>query len=70
MRPDLIVLFKALIDDDLGRTGCAKPFGVLNFAEKSAAEPLIIPVRPKIAPLGRFPDGLTKEVNRDRCGWA
>ena len=70
MWPDLIVLFDPLIDDGLGLTGCAKPFGVQNFSAESAVEALVISVRPKIAPLERFLDGLTPKVIPGRSGWA
>ena len=46
MWPDLIVLFDPLIDDGLGLTGCAKPFGVENFSAESAVEALVISVLP------------------------
>ena len=70
MRPDVIVLFEPLIDHGLRLSGCAKPFGVQNFAAESAVKTLIVSVRPKIAPLERFLDGLTPKVIPGRSGGA
>jgi len=46
MRPDMVVLFEPLIDDGLGLSGCAKPFGIENFSAKRAVEALIVSVLP------------------------
>jgi len=59
MWPDMVILFDPLIDDSLGLAGGAKPFGVENLCAKGSVEALVVAVRPKIAPLERFIDGLT-----------
>jgi hypothetical protein len=70
MRPDLVILFEPLIDHGLSLSGCAEPFGVDKLSAERAVEAFVISVRPKIAPLERFLDGLTPKVTPDRSGWA
>ena len=59
MWPDVIVLFEPLINDGLGLSCCCEPFGVENFTTQCSVKALIVSVRPKIAPLERFSNGLT-----------
>ena len=64
----MIVLFKPLIDHGLSLSGCAKPFGIENFSTKRTVEAFVISVRPKIAPLERFLNGLTPGTARHDVG--
>ena len=46
MRPDMVVLFKPLIDDSLGLSGCCKPFSVEHFTTQRSVEAFVIAVLP------------------------